>query len=146
MKVQIKYMVDEVYDVFGAREVKSAISEYDERWIDYRTEFLIYMGREWIWVDAKKYEPYEEKPIMVNIKNYGKAYCPLCEADIHGIGKVNYCPNCGQPVKWHDDTNTKIEEYGLNEDEIIKLINIMDEADSIKRLKDKIISGGDKHG
>lgn len=41
-----------------------------------------------------------KKPII--IKNYGKAYCSICNADIHGIGKINYCPKCGHALNWND--------------------------------------------
>jgi len=49
--------------------------------------------------------------LPVKIKNYGKAYCPNCDADIHAMGQIDNCPYCGQAVKWLD--GDKIEMYGV---------------------------------
>lgn len=34
------------------------------------------------------------------IKNRGKAYCPHCYQDIHGIGKILICPKCKGLIRW----------------------------------------------
>lgn len=36
----------------------------------------------------------------VIIKDYGKAYCPRCDKDVHGFGRINYCPKCSQALIW----------------------------------------------
>lgn len=40
----------------------------------------------------------ENRPVV--IKNYGKAYCPYCEAEMNGFGKVKHCTNCGREMNW----------------------------------------------
>lgn len=36
----------------------------------------------------------------IEIYDYGKAHCPVCKVDIHGIGKIKYCFLCGQKMNW----------------------------------------------
>ena len=38
--------------------------------------------------------------LPMKIKNYGKAYCPICDKDTHAMGQIDRCPNCGQAIKW----------------------------------------------
>ena len=42
----------------------------------------------------------KETRLPVVIKRFGKAYCPTCNADIHGMGQIDNCIQCGQAVKW----------------------------------------------
>jgi len=39
-------------------------------------------------------------PIGIDIFDYGKAHCPVCKTDIHGIGKIAFCFKCGQKLEW----------------------------------------------
>jgi hypothetical protein len=36
----------------------------------------------------------------IDIYDYGKAHCPICKTDIHGIGKIKFCFICGQKLEW----------------------------------------------
>jgi len=36
----------------------------------------------------------------IDIFDYGKGHCPSCKTDIHGIGRIKYCFNCGQKLEW----------------------------------------------
>lgn len=42
----------------------------------------------------------KQMPKKIDIFDYGKAHCPNCKTDIHGIGKIKYCFNCGQKLEW----------------------------------------------
>ncbi len=44
-----------------------------------------------------------EKQIQkqIYVCNYGKAHCPVCNTDIHGVGKINFCFSCGQKLDWY---------------------------------------------
>jgi len=44
----------------------------------------------------------KETILPVVIKNHSKSYCPMCNADIHGMGTIDNCPQCGQAVEWQD--------------------------------------------
>lgn len=39
-------------------------------------------------------------PMKIKIYDYGKAHCPVCDRDIHGIGKIKFCFACGQKLEW----------------------------------------------
>lgn len=70
-------------------------------------------------LNNKKEDVNEKLPIV--IKDYGKAYCPKCDSDIHGIGKISFCPNCGlglewPKLKWKSNTN-KVKEVLNNKKE-----------------------------
>ena len=59
----------------------------------------------------------KETIMSVVIKHFGKAYCPTCNADIHGMGQIDNCPQCGQAVKWRDDVTIDMcamEEFESN--------------------------------
>lgn len=36
----------------------------------------------------------------IDIFDFGKAHCPICKTDIHGIGKIKFCIKCGQNLEW----------------------------------------------
>ena len=42
----------------------------------------------------------KQVPKEIKIYDYGKAHCPVCKTDIHGIGKIKYCFHCGQKMDW----------------------------------------------
>ena len=43
----------------------------------------------------------KQVPKEIEIYDYGKAHCPVCKTDIHGIGKIKYCFHCGQKMDWN---------------------------------------------
>lgn len=47
----------------------------------------------------------KEKKIEIshgrNVRGNGKALCPNCGRDIHGIGQTRYCFSCGQKLRWN---------------------------------------------
>ena len=42
----------------------------------------------------------KEIPKKIYIYDYGKAHCPVCNTDVHGIGKIDFCFSCGQKLDW----------------------------------------------
>lgn len=36
------------------------------------------------------------------VEDRGKAFCPNCGMDIHGVGMIGACFRCGQRLKWND--------------------------------------------
>lgn len=47
----------------------------------------------------------EKKPIISHIgqvNDRGKAHCPNCRQDIHGIGRIRHCFYCGQFIDWSE--------------------------------------------
>jgi len=57
-KVKDKLM-DEVYEVYGAREIEYTEHEYEGSWEVRETEFLLHKYGSWGWYNAKYYEPYD---------------------------------------------------------------------------------------
>lgn len=46
-----------------------------------------------------------KKPIISHIgqvNDRGKAHCPNCRQDIHGIGRIRHCFYCGQFIDWSE--------------------------------------------
>jgi hypothetical protein len=39
----------------------------------------------------------------VVMKDNGKAHCPRCIHDVHGLGRIQFCYNCGQGLIWPND-------------------------------------------
>jgi hypothetical protein len=59
-------------------------------------------------VEITDKEYHEREPVLVEYGKYdngtGYAECPICLARINEneliFGEAEYCPNCGQPIKW----------------------------------------------
>ena len=46
-----------------------------------------------------------KKPIISHIgqvNDRGKAHCPNCRQEIHGIGRIRHCFYCGQAIDWSE--------------------------------------------
>ena len=45
-----------------------------------------------------------EKQVLKRVKyiSDGYANCPVCEEELAGYCCPNFCPNCGQAIKWND--------------------------------------------
>ena len=57
-KVKSKY-TDDIFTVYGAREVEYTVSDYECSWHEKDIELLLYRGIYWEWHSAKDYEPFE---------------------------------------------------------------------------------------
>lgn len=72
----------------------------------------------------------------VLIERYGVAHCPRCIGDVHGMGRIQFCPNCGQGLIWPGSLS-EIERFVernpyIKSDECKELIKDL-EKDKINR-------------
>jgi hypothetical protein len=73
----------------------------------------------------------------VVMKDHGKAHCPRCINDVHGLGRLQFCPNCGQGLIWPSDGGAVyIKPY--NEDERIRVKNELNSKFGINNVSEII--------
>ena len=119
MKVKDKISGD-IFIVYGAREEEHEYKDYTGIFRESETELLIYFSG-WSWVDADRFEPYEEekqenknicyeKNVIVTMEDFlGKD--SICNVDFfrcvncrtYVMKKDNYCWKCGVKLEWQLD-------------------------------------------